>query len=184
MLWMVIFGIGLLTSFLLGRYYCGYICPMNTVMRPANWLARKLNLQSTSTPRWLQSGRISWLALGLSVVVVLLMRRVFQVQFPFLIVWLILAALVTLRYKPAVFHNLICPFGALFQVTGHYSRHSQRVSFDQCIGCSKCVKACPSDAISMKPAIKLAVIDKQICHQCQDCRAVCPVDAIHYQKAV
>lgn len=184
MLWMAVFGLGLVTSLLLGRYYCGYICPMNTIMRPINWLARKLSLQTSATPKWLQSGRFALVALGVSLLVVVITRVALKIQFPFLLVWLALAALITLRYKPAVFHNLICPYGALFRVSGHYSRHSQQVQPEECIGCGKCLKPCPSEAIKLNKTTRLAIINKEICHQCQDCRAVCPENAIHYQSAV
>lgn len=182
MLWLALYGIGLLSTILFGRYYCGYICPMNTVMRPADWLANKLGIQTSGTPRWLASGNFAWIALAGSAVLVVLMRRMAGIQFPFLLVWLVLAFLITLRYRPAVFHNLVCPFGAPLKVMANFSRNSQTVSPETCIGCAKCVKPCPSDAITIAPGTRLARIDRTICHQCQDCRSVCPVDAIHYVK--
>lgn len=48
-----------------------------------------------------------------------------------------------------------------------------------CIGCERCVKACPTDTLRMDPVTRQAVIayqeDCQICHLC---RLHCPVDAI------
>ena len=50
---------------------------------------------------------------------------------------------------------------------------------DGCIGCGKCVPACPMDVIRMDEETNKAVIkypeDCQICHQCT---LYCPVDAI------
>lgn len=184
MLWLALFGVGLLSTILFGRYYCGYICPMNTVMRPADWLAKKLGTQTKHTPRFLQRGTFAWIALVGSAVLVIALRRFAGVQFPFLLVWLALAALITLRYRPAVFHNLICPFGAPLKLVGKLSRRSQFVMSEECIGCGKCIKPCPSNAITIEKGSRVATIDTQICHQCQDCSAVCPVDAIKYTHIV
>lgn len=184
MLWLALFAVGLVSTFLFGRYYCGYICPMNTVMRPVNWLAQKLKIQSKNTPRFLANGKFGWIALVGSAVLVIIVRRITGQQFPFLLVWLVLAALITLRYRPAVFHNLICPFGAPLKLIAHYSRNSQHVVSDECIGCGKCIKPCPSQAITIPKGTRVAQIETQICHQCQDCRAVCPEDAIHYGKVI
>jgi ferredoxin-type protein NapH len=43
----------------------------------------------------------------------LLSKRLLHINLPILPFWLVISVLITLRYKPEVFHNLICPFGAL-----------------------------------------------------------------------
>jgi Pyruvate/2-oxoacid:ferredoxin oxidoreductase delta subunit len=50
------------------------------------------------------------------------------------------------------------------------------INVDKCIGCAKCVSACPFNAISIKNG--KAVIDETKCKGCMVCQRVCPVQAI------
>lgn len=62
-----------------------------------------------------------------------------------------------------------------------HGRHEPaRVAFireDECIGCTKCIKACPVDAILGGPKLMHTVIAKS-CTGCDLCVAPCPVDCI------
>lgn len=181
-LWLVLFAVSLIAALIFGRIYCGYVCPMNTLMLPIEWLSRKLKLQTTKTPKWLKNGYFAWISLGVSAAAMLIAKRLLQINVPVLPFWLVISVLVTLRYKPAVFHNLICPFGALQRVFGRFARLSERVDKMACIGCKLCEKVCPSNAVAVGVENSKAVIDKALCHQCTNCQQVCPREAIHYMK--
>lgn len=180
MLWLALFGVSLIAALLFGRVFCGYVCPMNTLMIPTEWLSKKLKIRTGRRPRWLKNGIFAWIALGVTAVSMIVSKRLFQIDLPIMLVWLALSVLVTLRYKPEVFHNLICPFGALQKTFGRFAKFSQRVDKNTCIGCKLCEKVCPSAAIVVRPDDKKAVIDTSVCHQCINCRQVCPTKAISY----
>ena len=182
LLWLALFAVSLVAALIFGRVYCGYACPMNTLMIPIEWLSKKLKLQTADTPKWLKNGYFTWITLGVSVAVMLLSKRLLHVDLPILPFWLVMSILITLRYKPAVFHNLICPFGALQRSFGRFARLSEKVDKDACVGCKLCEKACPSNAIVVSSEDKKAVINTALCHQCIKCQQVCPKDAIHYSK--
>ena len=48
---------------------------------------------------------------------------------------------------------------------------------DTCIGCAKCARHCPADAILSRPR-EQHLIDQHRCIRCDLCRQVCPVDAV------
>ena len=127
LLWLALFAVSLVAALIFGRVYCGYACPMNTLMIPIEWLSKKLKLQTADTPKWLKNGYFTWITLGISVAVMLLSKRLLHVDLPILPFWLVMSILITLRYKPAVFHNLICPFGALQRTFGRFARCRKRL---------------------------------------------------------
>lgn len=182
MLWLALFAISLFAALIFGRVYCGYVCPMNTLMIPTTWLSKKLKLQTAHTPKFLKKGYFTWITLGISIAAMLLSKKLLQINLPILPFWLIMSILLTLRYKPAVFHNLICPFGALQKTFGRFARLSEKVDKDACIGCKLCEEVCPSNAIAVSSEDEKAIINTALCHQCTNCRQVCPKDAIHYSK--
>lgn len=181
MLWLFLFGVSLIAALLFGRIYCGYACPMNTLMIPVEWISKKLKLQTNNAPRWLKNGMLPWLALIVSIVIMMLSKKVFKKNIPLLLIWVGISLIVTLRYKPNVFHNLICPFGALQRVFGKYAILSRRVDKDTCIGCKLCEKVCPSDAIRVNED-KKAETSSTLCLQCTNCQQVCPKNSISYIK--
>ncbi|HHT06687.1 MAG TPA: 4Fe-4S binding protein [Hydrogenispora sp.] len=182
MLWLGLFGASLVAALLFGRVYCGYVCPMNTLMVPAEWISKKLKFQTSRTPRWLNNVYFSWIFLVFSVGTMLVFKRRLGINLPILPLWLVISIFVTLRYKPQVFHNLICPFGVLQRIFGRLARWSKKVDPKVCTGCKRCEKSCPSGAIAVIGEDKKAAIDPALCHQCTDCQQVCSVDAIYVGK--
>ena len=181
MVWLALFGICLLLATLFGRIYCGYVCPMNTLMIPTEVISKKLKLQTDNTPSLLQSDNLGWASLGISIGLMVFFQKILNKNMPILIIWLIASVLITLRYKPSVFHNKICPFGVIQKIFGRYARYSENVDQNNCIGCKKCEKVCPSEAIKVKED-KKAYINTEYCFECTNCVSICPTNTISYTK--
>lgn len=54
--------------------------------------------------------------------------------------------------------------------------HSIRVNTQKCMGCTHCMKACPTEAIRIRGGV--ATINPDRCVDCGNCLRACPVDAI------
>ncbi|MHB8963230.1 MAG: 4Fe-4S binding protein [Saccharofermentanales bacterium] len=181
-LWLAVFAVSLVSELVFGRFYCGYICPMNTVMIPTDWLARKLKIQTDKVPAWMKSGRLGWVLLAVSLISMLLLKRLGGINFQILPVLLVLSMIITLRFHPSVFHNLLCPFGAIQKLFSRKPILSHCVDPQACIGCKRCEKVCPSKAIIVTVTDHKAHVCAHLCHQCTNCQQVCPTSAIHYTK--
>lgn len=182
MIWLGLFVVSLVAALLFGRFYCGYICPMNTVMSVSENIAQKFGWQTKKVPSFLQSKMLPWMVLVIMVLSMILSKKVLHKNIPILLVLLLVSVIITLKYEQWVFHNHICPFGALLGVTGGFARNSTKVDQNKCIGCKLCEGVCPSKAIKVDNDSKKAFINSSLCHQCQTCTEICPQDAIHYLK--
>ena len=180
-IWLGVFLASAVGASFFGRFFCGYACPMNTLMVPTDWVMKKLRLPRRPAPTWLQGRILPWLMLAVSLFSMLALKRLLGLNVPVLLVLVGVAVLVTLMYEPEVFHNRICPFGAIQKLGGQFAKRSKQVDAETCVGCGLCVKACDSRAVQITN--RKAVIDKALCHQCQNCSVACPKAAIQYGKA-
>lgn len=180
-LWLGIFLISTIGATVFGRFYCGYICPMNTFMSVTGKFAKKFHLQSEKIPKWMTLKLIPWVIIILMISTVILSKKIFHLEIPILLFLVLLSILFTARYEEWIFHNYICPYGALLKITGRFAKISTKVEKSQCIGCKKCEMICPSKAVQVDRMDKTAEINPELCHQCQECSIVCPKKAIQYR---
>lgn len=74
--------------------------------------------------------------------------------------------------------NMLRDFFAYPETIGvHNNAQSVKIIEEKCIGCTRCIKACPVDAIVGAPKLMHTVID-EVCNGCRLCLDVCPTDCI------
>lgn len=163
----------LASSLVLGRFFCGYICPLGAAQELVSKLVKKQ----------------AHIDVGLSVVI----RAVFFVIFivlgigiasiihfnPFslvspwlgtfkLLVLIIVVAVSVFVYRP--WCTLLCPFGFLMNLTSKFSILKLRLN-KNCINCAVCKKKCPTDQANKGSTMAE-------CYWCGRCLEVCKKNAI------
>jgi polyferredoxin len=178
-LWFVIFLAGVVISFLLGRWYCGWVCPMYVLFRPINWLYEKLGIKRFAKPSFLTRPLIRYI-----IVAVFLGFLVFQrmrgMQVPVLLFITGIAVIITLFFEEELWHAHLCPFGTILSLTSRTAPLKMNIDSTQCTHCGVCTAVCPTDAVQLVETTE--EIDKHRCLTCFDCKRACPQGAITYGK--
>ena len=146
--WLMIFAVaGLAVSLIWGRVFCGWICPMGTMLRLQTWIYRKLKIRRYLPKAASQGHWIRWAAV-IGFLILLITTRRQGLQIPVL-PYLTLAALaVSLVLHEAFWHRVLCPFGALLSVTAGASRSGIGIDRAACTTCGKCERVCASRSIA------------------------------------
>lgn len=178
-LWMAVFGVGVLLSIFLGRLYCGWACPINTVMRAVSWIKKKLKIKSFNTPKLFKKQWIRYVVPGLfvaSFVFVMVSGK----KLPVLPGLLAIGVVLTFFFPEEFWHRYLCPYGTILSLVSSKSRCSVCIDDEACINCRVCKSVCPAEAIEHEDG--KYTIKKKDCLICLECQRKCSVSAITYNN--
>lgn len=179
-LWIVVFIVGVIASVGLGRFYCGWICPMNALSRPINWMKDKLSLNDLGIPDILRSKKLRY-----SIVLIffgtMIGLRMLGKELPVLLIITVIGVAFMTLFDEELFHKYLCPYGTILSFTSKPSKYVMKVNTEECIECGKCQSVCPTDTIETLDSGKRQVIDGE-CLKCFKCQDICPADCIDYSK--
>ncbi|MCW3490191.1 4Fe-4S binding protein [Dethiobacter alkaliphilus] len=176
-LWMGLFLLGIALSFLLGRVYCGWLCPINTVMKKVTRAKKKLKINNLKTPPFLTNPWVRIAALGLFIAMFVFVMRTGR-QLPVLPALFILGVILTLFFSEDLWHRYLCPYGTVMSLPGAKARHTIHINQDNCNNCGACSRVCPAQAVIKDEYHSIVKRDCLICLQCID---TCNQNAISYQ---
>ncbi len=191
---MFLLVIFLLSSLLLKKSFCSWLCPVGTVSEYLWHLGHKLFGRTLTLPRWLDIPlrSLKYLLLAFFLYVVLTLSADALQSFllaPFGIIadvkmlnffrhigTLGLAVLLTLTLLSLMIKNVwcryLCPYGALMGIVSTLSPVKIRRDATACIDCNKCSKACPSH-LNVAQLITIRSVE---CTGCLSCIAACPAE--------
>jgi polyferredoxin len=191
---MFLLVIFLLSSLLLKKAFCAWLCPVGTVSEALWNLGERLFHRNLTLPRWLDIPlrALKYLLLAFFVYVVATMSAEGLQQFllaPFGIIADVkmlnffrhmgvigVAVVTTLVLLSVMIKNVwcrfLCPYGALMGLVSTLSPVKIRRDAAACIDCNKCSHACPSHL----PVAQLLQVRSAECTGCLSCIAACPAE--------
>jgi ferredoxin-type protein NapH len=177
-LWMGLFVLSVLAVFLFGRVYCGWICPINTVMKGVAWVKKKLRIKSAGIPAWLTVPwiRISVLALFIAVFIFTMASGK---KLPVLPVLFAIGVVLTIFFPEELWHRYLCPYGTIMSIPARKSKYTMNISSELCNSCGMCMRVCPAKAVEKREGYY--EILKKDCLVCTECSRVCKQRAISYK---
>ncbi len=191
---MVLAAVFLLSSALLKKSFCSWLCPVGTASEALWKLGRKLFGRNFQLPRWLdvslRSLKYILLALFMSIIVIMsaeslngfmeapfgIIADVKMLNF-FREIGVVGVSVLAIFTVASVFVQnfwcrYLCPYGALMGIASLLSPVKIRRDADACIDCAKCAKACPS-ALAVDKLVQIRSVE---CTGCMECIAACPAE--------
>lgn len=190
----------LASSWVLGRAFCGWVCPLGTVFdwvrsimfwqkkpatRPSqiNSHARFRLLAFVMTASFLSLQLAGWFdplvifnRAASALITNLVMFDLTNIRLmPVFVSGIFIIILVLELVRPRFWCRNVCPFGALVSLPAHFSLMNRRVS-NACTYCGECRNICPMRAIEADPH-NTRYSD---CTFCLECEAACPNQGISF----
>ncbi len=174
--WMILFVLSLVGSFLLGRVYCGWFCPISTIMSVITAIKKKLHLKSRTVPALLLKPWVRVASVGIFMAL-FVFTLVSGKKLPVLLAFLVVGAALTLFFPEELWHRYLCPYGLILSFPSSKAKHAMTVDSVLCNNCGTCKRVCPAQAVVKKE--KHEIITKD-CLVCMECARSCKQEAIHF----
>lgn len=171
------------TSLVLGRFFCGWICPLHTVIEYTTVLKQPKTQQHFNSflPYWLlscvllASAVIGWpVFTTISPIGIVSHAVVFGAGIELALVFIIVSG--EWLFDRKAWCRFLCPVGALYGLLGRWKVVRVVVVPSQCNQCGQCQKACSMGAKPGSPEL----LDAMMCTNCGDCIDACTQQAVKY----
>jgi len=195
---LVFFALTILSTLVLGRWFCGWACHLVALQDGCRWLLLKVGI----TPRPLRS---RWMAIvpllaALYLFVWPIVPRLlagedlafrgfeftrsgfwdtFPSWIPAVITFVVCGGLSVYFLGAKGFCTYGCPYGAIFGLADRVAPGRIRVT-DACKRCGHCTLVCTSNVDVAREVHEYGMVVDPGCMKCFDCVTVCPEDALYF----
>jgi polyferredoxin/thioredoxin-like negative regulator of GroEL len=198
----VLFTLAVLSTFVVGRFFCGWGCHLIALQDLSTWILHKFGIR----PKPLRSRLLIFVPLGAAIYmfgVPIVYRHVvapcfdlpvpayrphfvaenFWDTFPgwagAVVTFLVCGGLIVWVLGNKGFCTYACPYGGFFGVADRLSPGRIRVT-DACEQCGHCTAACTSNVRVHEEVRDHGMVVDPGCMKCLDCVSVCPNDALYF----
>ncbi len=175
-LWAALLLLGVMASLVVSRIYCGWLCPINTVINKVTWLKSKLGIRNLKAQK-LSKPWIRFLILALFVTT-FVFSMVTGRAIPALPALLAAGIILTFFFSEELWHRYLCPFGTILTLPASVARFKLTINQEKCNSCGICKKVCPAKAVDVNE--KVYTIKKNDCLVCLECLTNCKNEAVSY----
>lgn len=199
---LIYFSLAILTTLLLGRFFCGWACHMVALQDLCAWLLNKIGLR----PKPFRSRLLVYIPLAAGLYMFVwptaaryftkaaaeplipqftnqLMTRDMWATFPpvsVAIPFLFICGFLTVYFLGSKgFCTYACPYGGFYKLFDRFSPGKIRVT-DACDQCGHCTDACTSNVSVHREVKQFGMVVDPNCHRQMDCVSVCPQDALYF----
>jgi len=173
--------IPILLTIALGRFFCGWICPVGTILDLISTVKKrkpKLSLHSLKygfTIGFIAASILCGTSVFCSICpvkAICSISRFAPYLFPALLLPLALEVLGNRAWC-----MFICPIGGLLALLSNLKVVGIKIDLSKCVKCSKCVEACRLKALTLRD-LKEGFANKAECILCMECVDACKLNAI------
>ena len=195
---LIFFGLTILSTLVLGRWFCGWACHVVALQDLCLWVLKKLGIR----PRPLRSRLLAFVpalaalymfaypfitnwaqVFGGASKHLALTKQDFWETFPpwpvALATFLVCGFAIVYFLGAKGFCTYACPYGAIFGLADRFAVGRIRVT-DACEGCAHCTATCTSNVLVHEEVRLHGMVVDPGCMKCMDCVSVCPKNALYY----
>lgn len=194
----VLFAVAIVSTLVLGRWFCGWACHVVALQDLCRWLLGKVGL----VPRLVDLGplrAVPWLAFVYMFLAPIFDRllagqslaitgahfttenlwRTFPTSWVEIVTTFLVCGFVIVWILGSKgFCTYGCPYGGIFGVADQVAPVRIRVT-DACEGCGHCTAVCTSNVNVAREVREFGAVVDPGCMKCLDCVSVCPNDALY-----
>ena len=181
----------LLYGLIVGRAFCSWICPMNTIIDLAHWIKRQFKIESIKIPVS-RNFRYYWLVLSL-ILSLILGYAAFELVSPVSLLyrglifgiglgWGFIGAIFLLEILSGsgLWCSRLCPLGGFYSLISKFRLVRVNHNVDNCTDCNLCFGVCPEVQVLNRVGKSSGTIDMGACTNCARCIEVCDDNALKF----